>query len=107
MITIDDFMKVQLKVAKVLEAERVPKSKKLVRLKVDAGEAQPRQILAGIAEAYEPEALVGRTIVIVANLAPRLMMGFESNGMVLAASPDAGGAFVLNAEPAVPGTRVR
>lgn len=107
MITIDDFMKVQLKVAKVLEAERVPKSKKLVRLKVDAGEAQPRQILAGIAEAYEPEALVGRSIVIVANLAPRLMMGLESNGMVLAASPDAGGALVLNAEPAVPGTRVR
>lgn len=106
-ITIDDFMKVQLKVAKILEAERVPKSKKLLKLKVDAGEAAPRQILAGIAEAYEPEALVGKTIVIVANLAPRLMMGLESNGMVLAASPDAGGAFVLNAEPAVPGTRVR
>ena len=106
-ITIDDFTKVQLKVAKILEAERVPKSKKLVKLKVDAGEPAPRQILAGIAEAYEPEALVGRTIVIVANLAPRLMMGLESNGMVLAASPEAGGAFVLNAEPAVPGTRVR
>jgi len=106
-ITIDDFMKVQLKVAKIIEAERVPKSKKLVKLKVDAGETAPRQILAGIAEAYEPEALVGKTIVIVANLAPRLMMGLESNGMVLAASPEAGGAFVLNAEPAVPGTRVR
>ena len=107
LITIDDFMKLQLKVAKVLEAERVPKSKKLLKLKVDAGEAQPRQILAGIAEAYEPEALIGKTIVIVANLAPRLMMGIESNGMVLAASPDGGGAFVLNAEPAAPGARVR
>jgi len=106
-ITIDDFMKVHLKVARVLEAERVPKSKKLVRLQVDAGEATPRQILAGIAESYEPEALVGRSIVIVANLAPRMMMGMESNGMVLAASPDGGGAIVLNAEPAAPGTRVR
>lgn len=100
-------MKVHLKVAKVLEAQRVPKSKKLVQLKVDAGEAAPRQILAGIAESYEPETLVGKTIVIVANLAPRLMMGLESNGMVLAASPDGGGAIVLGAEPATPGTRVR
>ena len=107
LITIDDFMKVQLKVAKVLEAERMPKSQKLLKLKVDAGEAEPRTILAGIAESYEPEALVGKTIVIVANLAPRKMMGLESNGMVLAASPDGGAAIVLNVEPATPGTRVR
>ena len=106
-ITIDDFMKVQLKVAKVLEAEKVPKSQKLLKLKVDAGEAEPRTILAGIAESYEPEALIGKSIVIVANLAPRKMMGQESNGMVLAASPDSGAAIVLNAEPATPGTRVR
>ncbi len=107
LITIDDFMKVHLKVAKVLEAERVPKSQKLLKLKVDAGEAEPRTILAGIAESYEPEAMVGKSIVIVANLAPRKMMGQESNGMVLAASADGGGAIVLNAEPAPPGTRVR
>ena len=106
-ITIDDFMKIQLKVAKVLEAERMPKSQKLLKLKVDAGEAEPRTILAGIAESYEPEAMVGKTIVIVANLAPRKMMGLESNGMVLAASPDGGAAIVLNVEPAAPGTRVR
>jgi methionyl-tRNA synthetase len=106
-ITIDDFMKVQLKVAKILEAEKMPKSQRLLKLKVDAGEAEPRTILAGIAESYEPEALIGKSIVIVANLAPRKMMGLESNGMVLAASPDSGPAFVLNAEPAVPGTRVR
>jgi methionyl-tRNA synthetase len=106
-ITIDDFMKVELKVAKVLEAEKMPKSQKLLKLKVDAGEAEPRTILAGIAESYEPEALVGKSIVIVANLAPRKMMGVESNGMVLAASPDGGAAIVLNAEPATPGTRVR
>jgi len=106
-ITIDDFMKVQLKVAKILEAEKMPKSQRLLKLKVDAGEAEPRTILAGIAESYEPEALVGKSIVIVANLAPRKMMGLESNGMVLAASPDGGKAIVLNAEPADPGTRVR
>jgi len=106
-ITIDDFMKIQLKVGKVLEAERMPKSQKLLKLKVDAGEAEPRTILAGIAESYEPEAMVGKTIVIVANLAPRKMMGIESNGMVLAASPDGGAAIVLNVEPAAPGTRVR
>jgi methionyl-tRNA synthetase len=106
-ITIDDFMKVHLKVAKVLEAERVPKSQRLLKLKVDAGEAEPRTILAGIAESYEPEALVGKSVVIVANLVPRKMMGQESNGMVLAASPDGGAAFVVNSEPAPPGTRVR
>ena len=106
-ITIDDFAKVELKTAKVLEAERMPKSQRLLKLKVDAGEAEPRTILAGIAESYEPEQLIGKSIVIVANLAPRKMMGLESNGMVLAASPDGGRAFVLSSEPAPPGTRVR
>ena len=107
LITIDDFAKVELKTAKVLEAERMPKSQRLLKLRVDVGEAEPRTILAGIAESYEPEALVGKSIVIVANLAPRKMMGLESQGMVLAASPDGGKAFVLNSEPAPPGTRVR
>lgn len=106
-ITIDDFAKIELRTAKVLEAERMPKSQRLLKLKVDAGEAEPRTILAGIAESYEPEALIGKSIVIVANLAPRKMMGLESNGMVLAASPDDGKAFVLNSDPAPPGTRVR
>lgn len=106
-ITIDDFMKIELKTAKVLEAEKMPKSQRLLKLKVDAGEAEPRTILAGIAESYEPEQLIGKSIVIVANLAPRKMMGLESNGMVLAASPDGGKAFVVNSEPAPPGTRVR
>jgi methionyl-tRNA synthetase len=106
-ISIEDFAKVELKTAKVLEAERMPKSQKLLKLRVDVGEAEPRTILAGIAESYEPEALVGKSIVIVANLAPRKMMGLESQGMVLAASPDGGKALVLNSEPAPPGTRVR
>jgi methionyl-tRNA synthetase len=92
-ISIDDFAKVDLRVAQVLVAERVPKADKLLRLEVDLG-YEKRQILAGIAQHYEPEKLVGRKIVIVANLAPRKMRGLESNGMLLAASLE-GGAPVL------------
>jgi len=92
-ITIDDFTKVELRVAQILVAERIPKADKLLRLEVDLG-YEKRQILAGIAQYYEPEKLIGRKIVIVANLAPRKMRGLESNGMLLAASlPD--GAPVL------------
>ena len=105
-ISIDDFMKVQLRVAKVIAAEKVPKSKKLMKMSIDVGSEQ-RTIVAGIAEAYEPEALVGKTVVIVANLQPAKLMGIESNGMVLAASPDGGAPIVLDASPATPGTRVR
>ena len=84
-ITIDDFMKVELRVAQITVAERVPKADKLLRLEVDLGYEQ-RQILAGIAETYAPESLLGRKVVIVANLAPRKLRGYESNGMVVAAS---------------------
>jgi methionyl-tRNA synthetase len=105
-ISIDDFMKVQLRVAKVLEAERVPRSKKLMKLSIDVG-TETRTIVAGIADAYEPEALVGKSVVIVANLQPAKLMGIESNGMVLAASPEGGQPIVLEASPAAPGTRVR
>jgi methionyl-tRNA synthetase len=92
-ISIDDFVKVELRVAQILVAERIPKADKLLRLEVDLG-YEKRQILAGIAQYYEPEKLIGRKIVIVANLAPRKMRGLESNGMLLAASlPD--GAPVL------------
>jgi methionyl-tRNA synthetase len=84
-ITIDEFMKVELRTGKVLEAEKVKKSKKLIQLKVDIG-TEVRQILAGIAESYEPEDLIGRTVIIVANLKPAKLMGIESQGMVLAAS---------------------
>ena len=88
-ITIDDFMKVELRTAKILSAERLPKSKKLLKLSVDAGEAAPRTILAGIAESYEPEAVVGRSIVIVANLKPREMMGTVSQGWCWPPAPTA------------------
>jgi len=106
-ISIDDFMKVELRVAKVLTAERVPKSTRLLKLHVDTGVDQ-RTIVAGIAEAYEPETLVGRTIAVVFNLKPAKLMGIESNGMVLCASPDGGKPQIVTFDdPPAPGTRVR
>ena len=106
-ITIDDFMKVDLRTAKVLTAEKVPNSRKLVKLSIDVGTEQ-RTLVAGIAEAYEPEALVGRTIVMVFNLKPAKLMGIESSGMVLAASPDGGKPTLVGFDGDVPpGTRVR
>ena len=80
-------MKVDLRTAKILAAEKVKKSKKLIKLKVDLGTEQ-RQVLAGIAEAYEPEQLIGRTVILVANLKPAKLMGLESQGMILAGSDD-------------------
>ena len=77
-------MKVDLRVGKVLEAERVPKSDKLVKMQIDIG-SETRQIVGGIGKAFSPEELVGRTVVVVANLKPAKLMGIESQGMVLAA----------------------
>jgi len=105
-ITIDEFMKVQLKTAKVISAERVPKSEKLLKLQVSLG-AEQRQIVAGIGKKYEPDALVGRTIVIVANLKPAKLMGIESQGMVLAAGDtDVRGLLTIQ-EEVDPGTKVK
>jgi methionyl-tRNA synthetase len=108
-ISIDDFIKVELRAATVLEAERVPKADKLLRLVVDIGEEKPRQILAGIAEHYAPEDVIGRKIIVVANLAPRKLRGLESNGMLLAASVGETGKPVLAtfAEDVPNGTRLK
>jgi methionyl-tRNA synthetase len=95
-ITIDDFAKVELRVAQILVAERIPKADKLLRLEVDLGPDFPRrQILSGIAEWYTPEDLIGRRIVVITNLAPRKMRGLESHGMLLAASHGENGKPVL------------
>jgi len=94
-ITIDDFAKVEMRVGQILTAERIPKADKLLRFTIDVGEAEPRQILAGIAQYYEPEKLVGRKVIVVANLAPRKMRGLESQGMVLAAAVGEEGRPVL------------
>jgi methionyl-tRNA synthetase len=88
-ISIDDFSKIELRVGVVKVAERVPKADKLLRLEIDIG-TEVRQVLAGIAEAYAPETLIGRKVVIVANLAPRKLRGMESNGMIVAASLEDG-----------------
>lgn len=85
-IDITDFAKIELRVGEVKTAERIPKADKLLLLTVDIGEEKPRQILAGIAQYYEPESLIGRKIVVVANLKPRKLRGYESQGMLLAAS---------------------
>jgi methionyl-tRNA synthetase len=106
-ISIDEFMKIDLRVAKVLAAEKVPNSRKLVKMTIDVGTEQ-RTLVAGIAEAYEPEQLVGRTIAMVFNLTPAKLMGIESNGMVLAASPEDGKPTLVSFDGDVPpGTRVR
>ena len=107
-ITIDDFMKIQLKTAKVISAERVPKSEKLLKLQVSLGEGgEQRQIVAGIGKKYEPEALIGKMIIIVANLKPAKLMGIESQGMVLAAGDSEVRGLATILEDVDPGTKVK
>jgi methionyl-tRNA synthetase len=106
-ISIDDFAKVELRVGQVKAAEKVKGADKLLRLEVDLG-TEVRQVVAGIAESYEPELLIGRKVVIVANLAPRKLRGLESNGMIVAASPEGGKAVLASFLEDVPvGTRLK
>lgn len=106
MISIDQFFQTQLRVATVKAAEAIPKSSKLLKLTVDLGD-ETRTVVAGIAKAYEPDALVGRQVAIVANLEPAKLMGVESQGMVLAAEVD-GRPVLLHPAEAVPnGSRVK
>ncbi len=95
-ISIDDFTKVDLRIAKIVNAEHVEGAEKLLKLTLDIGENKPRQVFAGIKSAYDPAALVGRLTVMVANLAPRKMKFGMSEGMVLAASDEGGGPFILS-----------
>jgi methionyl-tRNA synthetase len=105
-ITYDDFMRVDLRIAVIRAAEEIPKSSKLVKLTVDLGDHQ-RTVVAGIRKSYAPEQLVGRHVVIVANLQPAKLMGVESQGMVLAGTLD-GDAVLLQPEREVPpGTKVK
>ncbi|MBP7126835.1 methionine--tRNA ligase, partial [Myxococcota bacterium] len=103
----EDFQKIQWKVGTVVSAAPVPGSDKLLALEVDLGEGAPRPLVAGVAKAYAPEALVGRQVVVVANLAPRKVFGRESRGMVLAASGDQGPVLLAPIAPVPPGTPVR
>jgi methionyl-tRNA synthetase len=108
LIDIDMFGQVDLRVGQVLVAERIPNADKLLRLEVDLAEPAPRQILAGIAEYYPPEELVGQKILVVANLQPRTLRGLESRGMLLAASAADGRPLLATVPSATPnGARLR
>jgi methionyl-tRNA synthetase len=104
-ITLDDLRRIDLRVATVLNAEPVPKAKKLLKLEIDLGER--RTIVAGIAEHYTPESLIGRQVIIVANLRPAKLMGVISQGMLLAAGQDAGPVLIMPDQPVPPGTALR
>jgi methionyl-tRNA synthetase len=105
-VSIDEFKRIDLQVAEVLAAEAVPKSKKLLKLTVRLA-AETRTLVAGIAEHYRPEALVGRKVVVVANLEPATLMGVSSNGMVLAGSADDTLALLTLDRDLPPGAKVR
>lgn len=105
-ITLEEFMRVELRVAKVLDAERIPGTKKLLKLTIDLG-GETRQIVAGIGEVYKPEELKGRLIVVVANLAPKKIRGVVSQGMLLAADAPEGPVLIVPEREVKPGTRVR
>jgi methionyl-tRNA synthetase len=106
-LSIDDFLRIDIRAARVIAAERVPKSRKLMKMEVDLG-AERRTLVAGIAEAYEPEALVGKVVAVVANLKPATLMGVESNGMILAANHPGGQPIVVTFErEPVLGARVK
>ena len=114
MISYEDFQKIDLRTAKILEVERIEQSEKLLRLQVDLGEdpsspsgRESRQIIAGIGTMYEPKDLVDREIVIVANLEPRMFLGFESQGMLIAADNEKGPVLLCPDRETAPGTRIR
>lgn len=103
LLSFSDFQRVDLRVAQILEAERIEKSEKLIKLQVSLGdELGARQIVAGIAKRYTPDELVGRKIAVVANLKPAKLMGHESRGMLLAASDDAGNLELLSVPEIMP-----
>ena len=108
MIPFSDFQKVELRVGKIITAEPMEGSEKLLKLKVNLGvEIGEKQIIAGIGKAYEPEKLVGREIIIAANLEPRILMGLESQGMLLAAHSENGPVLLMPETNAEPGAKIQ
>lgn len=106
MINIDDFAKVEMTVGKILEAEPMEGSEKLLKLKVDFGEESPRQVLSGIAKWYSPDDLVNKTFVFVTNLETRKMMGMESQAMILAANDGEKGVLIKPDGKTKPGSKI-
>lgn len=111
MINFDEFSKVELKVGTIMEAEDVEGSEKLIKLKVDLGEyppaGGPRQILAGVKQWYKPDDFIGKQVVVIANLEPRMIMGLESQGMMLAADSEDGPVFLAVPKKIPNGTKIR
>ena len=109
MITIDDFSKVEIRAGKILKAEPLPESNKLLKLEVDFGEGAPRRVLSGIAKHFpDAAALIGRTVGFVTNLEPRLLLGMESQAMILAVSTEEGAFSLLSIDSIIPpGTKVK
>lgn len=107
MITIDEFSKVEIKIGTVLEAEEIEGSEKLLKLKVDFGEENPRQVLSGIKAWYLPQDLIGKQFVFVTNLESRQMMGFESQAMIMAAGTDEKAVLLVPQEEVKPGSRIK
>ncbi|HOK34663.1 MAG TPA: methionine--tRNA ligase subunit beta [Candidatus Paceibacterota bacterium] len=105
MINFEEFQKIDLKIGKILEAEKVENSEKLLRLKVDLGEEQ-RQIVAGIGKVYQPQDLINQEIVVVVNLEPKTLMGFESQGMLLAADNNGEPILIKPEKEVLPGTKI-
>ena len=106
MIPYDDFKKVELKIARITEAEEVAGAEKLLKLQIDLG-GEKRQIVAGIKKSYQAKDLIGKEIVVVVNLEPRMVMGIESNGMLLAASDDSGPVLLRPDKDVLPGSGVK
>jgi len=105
-INFEEFQKIELKVAKVIQAERIEESEKLLKLQIDLG-GEKRQIVAGVAKFYQPEDLVGKEIVVVANLEPRMIFGLKSQGMLLAADVNGKPVLLKPDEEVPPGTKIR
>ena len=101
-ITFDDFLKMDLRIGQIIEAEKLPKSKKLLKLKVDLGEETPRTIMAGISQHYLPEEIIGKQVLVLANLKPRKIMGIESQGMLLLSEDENGKLIFTIPEQKVP-----
>ncbi|MBI2462771.1 MAG: hypothetical protein HYV65_00870 [Candidatus Spechtbacteria bacterium] len=109
MISYDEFIKVEIKAGRILEVEKIVNTDKLLKISVDFGEETPRQIISGIASYFpDPSVLAGRTCMFVANLEPRIIRGYESNGMLFALSTPEGGFSLLEPNPSIPpGTRAK
>lgn len=107
MITFDDFIKLDLKVGTVLEAEEVEGSDKLIKMKIDVGEELPRQVLSGVRQWYSPADFTGTQVVVITNLEPKIMMGVESQGMLLAVDSEDGPVFLSVPKKVASGAKVR